>query len=293
MIRSTVGCGPETVRALQERAARALPAEYFEYVGDWWLRHTNNSSWWMGTVLPHGISERDESLRRIGVAERFYAGLGKVTRFQVSPGACPDDLDAMLAERGYRRDGSMSLRTASAAEVRARRRPDGLIVRLAATATPAWFDVWSAVHSDGRDPRIEQAMLSRVGTPSAYVCILDGTEVVAVGRGVADSGWVGVFGMSVRPEARGRGAGRRLLVALAEWARGQGVDGLYLQVEDANHPAVRLYERVGFTQVCAYHYRTEPAGAGRTAPSGVGGDGSAVGVDVGEASRDWDAARNR
>jgi hypothetical protein len=31
---------------------------------------------------------------------------------------------------------------------------------------------------------------------------------------------------------------------------------MYLQVECDNIPALRLYERTGFDEVCGYHYRT-------------------------------------
>lgn len=46
-----------------------------------------------------------------------------------------------------------------------------------------------------------------------------GNGVVAVGRVVADEGWAGVFGMATLPRARGKGAGRSVLAALADWNR--------------------------------------------------------------------------
>jgi GNAT superfamily N-acetyltransferase len=76
-----------------------------------------------------------------------------------------------------------------------------------------------------------------------------------VGRAVADTGWTGVFGMATLPGVRGRGAARNVLPALADWAGGHAVGRMYLQVERDNMPALRLYERTGFIEVCGYHYR--------------------------------------
>ncbi|MPZ63755.1 MAG: GNAT family N-acetyltransferase [Propionibacteriales bacterium] len=248
---------PESVRRLQERAARALPAEHVEHVGGWWLRRSASSSWWMGTVLPHGEASREELERMISAAERFYAGFGVPTRFQVSPGACAADLDATLAKRGYRWESPMSLRAASTADVQTQVRAGGSRVQLDETPSSAWFEAWYAVHGHGGDPQIEWEMLDRVTQPSAYAGALDGDNVVAVGRVVADAGWAGVFGMATLPEARGRGAARGILASLADWAAGQGADGMYLQVERDNDPALRLYDSACFTEMCGYHYRTE------------------------------------
>jgi N-acetylglutamate synthase len=52
--------------------------------------------------------------------------------------------------------------------------------------------------------------------------------------------------------AGGARPGRAVLAALAGWA---GTDRMYLQVERDNTAAMRLYERAGFTEICAYHYR--------------------------------------
>ncbi|MBG0816806.1 GNAT family N-acetyltransferase [Planomonospora sp. ID82291] len=248
--------GLEMVKDLQERAARALPAERVEDAGGWWLRHAPGCSWWVGTVLPHGHAESAGLARRVAEAEEFYAARGLVPRFQISPGACPTELDAVLAGRGYLRQSPMSLRTAPTAQVlrRARAAAGTLRVRLDGHPTRAWFEAWHAVHGHG-DPRSERDLLDRVERPSAYACALLGDDVLAVGRAVADTGWAGVFGMATLPEARGRGAARQVLAALADWAGAHGADRMYLQVERDNAPALRLYDRTGFSELCGYHYR--------------------------------------
>jgi len=62
--------------------------------------------------------------------------------------------------------------------------------------------------------------------------------------------------MLTDPKLRNRGLGRALISALAGWAVEQGGIGLYLQVEDSNPAAARLYERLGFRGVYGYYYRT-------------------------------------
>jgi ribosomal protein S18 acetylase RimI-like enzyme len=245
----------EMVRRLQERAARALPAEHVKDVEGWWLRHAPGCAWWVGTVLPHGAGGTDELIPRVVGAEEFYAGHGASARFQISPGACPEGLDTVLARRGYRRQSPVSLRMASTARVRAQV-PAGVTVRLDDRPTRAWLETWHAAHGHGAEGRSEWDMLCRVEHPSVYASAMIGDEIVAVGRAVADTGWAGVFGMATLPQARGRGAARNVLAALADWAGSSEVDRMYLQVERDNIPALRLYEGMGFREVCEYHYRT-------------------------------------
>ncbi|MFC4585936.1 GNAT family N-acetyltransferase [Sphaerisporangium corydalis] len=297
--------GLEMVRGLQERAARALPAERVEDAGGWWLRHAPRCAWWVGTVLPHADAAPGELTRRVAEAEDFYAALGAPTRFQVSPPACPETLDTILAARGYRLEGPVAIQTAPTTHILNQTSPtpaleaspapalegksnvpaleeapsskeaptvpgsegaltapapesaaNVLRIRLDEGPTHAWFEVWHAVQGHGGDPRAEWDLLGRVEGPRAYASALLGDEVVAVGRTVADTGWAGVFGMATLPQARGRGAARAVLAALAGWAAAHDAPHMYLQVECDNTPALRLYERAGFTELCAYHYRT-------------------------------------
>ena len=45
---------------------------------------------------------------------------------------------------------------------------------------------------------------------------------------------------------RGRGVGRALLAALADWARGRGVRRLQLLADGTNGPALAFYDRLGW-----------------------------------------------
>lgn len=283
--------GPAPVRALQERAARALPAAHVEDLRGWWLRLAPGCAWWVGTVLPHGDAPPGELPARIAEAEAFYAHRGTGTVFQVTPGACPERLDAALEERGYRRRTPMSLQAAPVAKalltpgasqpatgaVRPALgdvRPESTAVRPARGGAPAgqpavrvaespgeaWWAVWKAGvhHGEGAERRSEEALLARVQSPSAFACASLGGEPVAIGRAVVDAGWAGVFDVVTLPHARGKGAARAVQAALAAWAGSRGAGGLYLQVERDNVPALRLYAWAGFREVAEYHYRARP-----------------------------------
>ncbi|MCP2331366.1 GNAT family N-acetyltransferase [Actinoalloteichus caeruleus] len=245
------------VAALQERTARALPAEHVVHLGGWWLRHSPGCAWWSAAVLAHEELAAEPLAERVGRAERFHAGYGGTARFQISP-ASPGQLDALLAGRGYRRESPMSLRTAPLDGARVGAVGAHLPVSVRDHADPTWFDTWFAVHGAGLDREAERRVLDRLDRPCGYASVaLDG-EVVSVGRVVLDDGWAGIFGMATRRHARGRGAARLVLGALAGWAGRRGAHQLYLQVDEDNTAAHGLYTRAGFTELAAYHYRTAP-----------------------------------
>ena len=257
------------VRGLQERAAQAFPALILDHVDGWWLRYGDSGAWWASSVLPHSDAVPVDLPGRIRSVEEFYAGHGTCARFQISPGACPVGLDDALAERGYRIDSPMSLQSAPTVHVIDRLPAGGLRIRMDSQPTDAWFETWLAVHGNGGDPGPERDMLRRVGRPSVYASVLTGAGVIAVGRAVTETGWAGVFGMATLPHARGTGAARHVLAALARWAADHGAAHMYLQVEWDNTAARRLYEHAGFDELCRYHYRTGGYVSGMAAWSDV------------------------
>jgi GNAT superfamily N-acetyltransferase len=261
-------------RGLLERAAQAFPAVVDQTRNGWRLRHTDTSMWWAGAVLAHQVGDEPPLDQGIDAAERFYAVLGASPRFQVCPG-CPGGLDAALVRRGYRLVSPMTVLAADtdratelvAAERGRRRRATSalstpeLTVRLSDGPDPTWFEIWSAVHAAGSDPEAQWRLLRQVRRRSCYVTVHRDGEAVAVGRTVGEAGWAGVFAMATLPGARGCGAGTAVLEALCRWAADEALPRLYLQLEDGNDAARRLYDCAGFTDLFSYHYRVSVSGS--------------------------------
>lgn len=57
---------------------------------------------------------------------------------------------------------------------------------------------------------------------------------------------LGIMGLAVAPDARGRGVATALLAAAEQYARTRGGSKLSLRVLSTNESALRLYERSGF-----------------------------------------------
>ena len=57
-------------------------------------------------------------------------------------------------------------------------------------------------------------------------------------------------------QTRRRGLAGAILGALADWGQQLGAHTAYLQVEEDNPNAQRLYARTGFETVYGYHYRS-------------------------------------
>ncbi len=84
-------------------------------------------------------------------------------------------------------------------------------------------------------------------------------DVLAVARGALGRAWLGITAVTVSTENRRRGYGIRLMSQLAAWAVERGATAIYLQVAADNHPALGLYQRLGFHHHHDYRYRVGPA----------------------------------
>ena len=102
--------------------------------------------------------------------------------------------------------------------------------------------------------QVQKFVGESVAANAAQFVALDGDEVV---------GWADIFphwahalahcgtlGMGVLPSHRGQGIGKRLLQACIAKVQTQGITRVSLEARADNHPAIALYESVGFQHEC-------------------------------------------
>lgn len=91
-------------------------------------------------------------------------------------------------------------------------------------------------------------VLERMNEGPIWVVEQDG-RVIGTGSVTLENEGVYIRGMAVHPEARGQGAGRRLMEGFEEFAISQGRRRLYLSTTPFLSQAISLYERHGFRRI--------------------------------------------
>jgi ribosomal protein S18 acetylase RimI-like enzyme len=254
-------------RELEEIAANAWPASIVQHVDGWRLRATpGTGARRSNSVLPLGGHGRIPVDDKLAIADEFYGERGLPVRFQLSPAADPPTLDDLLAQRGYEVDIRVDIQVADLAEVTARSARQGVASTDSLDPEPGdeWLDVLLAITARGERETFRAAVLDRIAPPARYAAVRHGDRIVAVGMGVIERGWLGIFSMATVPEARRRGAATTVLHMLAKAGANLGATRAYLQTESTNDAAHTLYEGLGFSTAYGYHWRTKRGGAATT-----------------------------
>jgi N-acetylglutamate synthase len=138
-------------------------------------------------------------------------------------------------------------------------------VRLDARPDDDWL---AAYHYRGRAPLPAGAgaLLSRHDHAVFARVELDGA-IAAIGRGAVDDGWLGITALDVAASHRRLGLATAVVGALGRWAASAatttdtdraGAARAYVQTDQTNAAAHRLFHRLGFHQHHSYLYRSAP-----------------------------------
>jgi len=107
--------------------------------------------------------------------------------------------------------------------------------------------------SPAYEPDLDLIAVDATGTFVAF-CLCELTEVADSG-GEYTVGEIGVIG--TRPTHQGRGLGRTLLLTGMHRLKERGAMGVFLETEQAETPALRLFTSVGFRRVSAWQWMTK------------------------------------
>lgn len=242
----------DTTEVLQlERAAfRAFPAEVETTVGGFICRTTRDGvarRWNSATTIP-GVTMA--AMADLPQVEEFYHNAGRPPLVRVLS-VVDHRLDLSLHELRWRAEAETTVCSAlidgSA----------GSLESVASEPTAAWCRL-KARSRDMTEPQLD-AWLQRTrdiaGSVGYVQSVDDDGDVVGIGVGVADEGWLGVFDMYVEPRHRQRGRGTALLADLLAWGRSKHCSHAYLQVTLDNEVALDMYAGFGFEERYRYWYR--------------------------------------
>jgi N-acetylglutamate synthase len=247
----------ELIRQVEERAAHAWPAAVVQRVDGWWLRFNRGVTRRANSVWPHQAEGRMSLSEKLERVEEFYAECGLPVRYQMCPACQPSQLDSVLEARGYWVDAPVQVQTAPLPTVLDRLSSSlAETVTISATLEEAWFSAYCrAEDASEHGPHGRRDILQRIALPTGYAMLRLEGRPAAVGLGVLEQGWIGVYCMATHPEYRRRGAAAAVLRSLASWGQRLGATRTYLQVTEPNVPARTLYERAGFQTLYGYYYR--------------------------------------
>jgi len=253
----------ERILQIETFALHAWPPELTRPLGGWLIRRHPSLSRRVNSVWPNawlGEMALDSRLERV---EAVYAGWNRPARYQICPAAIPRDLDRVLEARGYTIDAPTSVQISATRQVitASQVSPPGrpiYRIKVLEQLTMSWVSAYCRVQgAPQREVPLRMVALGRVARPAVYIQIDVHGEPAAVGRGVLEDGWFGVFGMATGPDYRRRGLATATLGALASWALDQRAEHMYLQVMLDNTAALNCYAGMGFARLYGYHYRQQ------------------------------------
>ncbi|MCL4507335.1 MAG: GNAT family N-acetyltransferase [Chloroflexi bacterium] len=251
----------EQIRLIEELAFNAWPASVVQIADGWRLRFYHGVTRRANAVWPNAVYGDMDMESRLRIAEDFYARRGARPIFQICPAAQPSGLADALLQCGYTPSAHTSVQVvqldalASSAESKF---PGQVSV---GDLDESWFDTYAEGEGMSQQTRaLRRDILERIGPRAGFALArLDG-QPVAVGMGVVERGWCGVYCVETFSAHRRQGAGGAIMAALAAWSQAQGATQMYLQVMLNNTAALATYARAGFRQLYTYHHWLAPEG---------------------------------
>lgn len=240
------------IRTLEEITLTAWPALQAVYDDGWVLRYAQGYTRRANSVNPL-YPAFDDLNKKIARAEAFYTARGLPTVFKLTPAS--QDLDTVLAEQGYTAEAETSMQILDLANIQVAGRET---VEIHRSLSDEWQQSFCRLNNvNERFVAPMRLMLPSIAPLTGYAAIRREGEIAAVGLGVCDRGYVGMFDIVTDARHRRQGIAFSLIASVLVWGMQNSAHHAYLQVMTNNEPALRLYDRLGFREVYRYWYRVK------------------------------------
>jgi ribosomal protein S18 acetylase RimI-like enzyme len=246
------------IRQYEAAGFRAWPAAQVSYDGTWMVRLTaSHPAKRLNSINSLDPADANSLETRLARAAQKFRAYGRPLTLRVTP-LTPPELIAYCDNKGWSRIGASLIMEAPISRMPLATVVNQLPLRDigrfvdAAIATGSVLAANRAGLSEiigAVEPAKGLFLRENAGaSQSTLVCVQDGKLA-------------GLFEVATAVEFRRRGHAKALLLAALKWAAAKGAQQAWLQVEEANNPALQLYSQLGFTPFYRYHYRVAPDGA--------------------------------
>jgi GNAT superfamily N-acetyltransferase len=246
--------------AAEEAAINGFPPLRQVVFEDWFLRFSDGVRRTANSVTP--LREpRGDLDAVIAAAETLYAAQNQPGIFRL-PSFLAPEIDARLAARGYTAEGPSHM-IDGPIDLVASAAPTELIcdVKLWPRPTQEWLAAMARLQEQSAAfHTVYRRVVESVVLPAAFAELQVDGAPAALAYGVIHRGMLCFESVVTDARHRRKGLSRRVLAALAGWAKQRGATIATLQVESPNTPARALYHAIGMTnELHRYHYRRQPS----------------------------------
>jgi N-acetylglutamate synthase len=247
--------------AAEEAAINGYPPLQQVVLDDWLLRFSGGARRTANSATPLRESQGDMNAV-IATAEALYRAQGLPPIFRL-PSFLDPAIDAQLAAHGYTAEGESCIIEGPLDPIIAAAAPFGRgdAVSLHPRPTEGWFAAMAQLQGQQRGFHVlYRQIVGSIALPAAFAELAIDGAPAALAYGVVHRGLLCFESVVTDAQHRRKGYSRRVLAALASWAKRQGVSMATLQVEASNTPGRMLYHAIGMTtELHRYHYRRAPA----------------------------------
>lgn len=258
-----------TLKALEEANLNGFPSDRTVVDGAWVARLSpGNPARRVNSLNVMDPRDGRDARQRLAEMQVLFARNGVPFHLRHTP-LTPPELAGIADGEGWTRSGETDVWVREqenlAAGTTAQNGSDGIRPVDLATFITA-FGTIGGTRAEAVRPVPLQRLADALGRVAVarLTFLAEDEEGVPLGvvLAVAERGMLGIYDLAVRPDARRRGLGQRLVARCLAEGAARGCRLFWLQVTAENAAARALYRRMGFRRGYGYHYRLPQEAAG-------------------------------
>lgn len=218
----------------------------------WVLRFADGYTKRANSVNPINDSTCDVN-EKIKTCEQIYSANLLPIIFKMTPFVHPVNLDDTLQAKGYSVIDITSVQTLDLDDIN---EPRLTSVKINESMTEEWLNHFCRLNQvNDKHKRTMERMLSNIKTRKGFISLYHNEQAIACGLGVIEREYIGLYDIVTDSQYRNQGFGEQMILNLLKWGKENGAKSSYLAVISHNEPALRLYSKLGYSEIYKYWYR--------------------------------------